>query len=204
MDDWDDDSPRLVENLTRVLRGIRDAALRRELPTLESARQWQRDSMTGLKAPHPDFVGGFRGEPGILERCEVEIGGIDGVKAARVATESRAFEKRVHNVLQALDAAYPPGSPLDADGLDAVLEFAAWAQAQWVRIHPFANGNGRTARLWANGLLMRYDVPPFLRLWPRPNGAYARAGARAMEGDWAPTSALFRALLNEYLGTGTG
>ena len=32
--------------------------------------------------------------------------------------------------------------------------------AEWIRIHPFANGNGRIARLWVNSIAMRYDLRP--------------------------------------------
>jgi hypothetical protein len=31
----------------------------------------------------------------------------------------------------------------------STLLLAAILHGEWVRIHPFANGNGRTARLWA-------------------------------------------------------
>ncbi len=93
------------------------------------------------------------------------------------------------------DARYPAGRELDADGLAAVIDLAAWTHAAWVRIHPFANGNGRAARLWANFLLMRYGLPPVITPRPRPDGGYGAAGARAMMGDWKPTAALFRQLL---------
>ncbi|MFP5232432.1 MAG: Fic family protein [Acidobacteriota bacterium] len=60
--------------------------------------------------------------------------------------------------------------------------------AEWIRIHPFANGNGRTARLWANLVAMRYGLPPSIRLRPRPNLGYREAPARAMHGDcWMPS-----------------
>ena len=81
-----------------------------------------------------------------------------------------------------------------------MIELAGWAHAEWVRIHPFRNGNGRTARLWANALLMRYGLPPFVRLRPRPDGGYGAAGAAAMDGDRQPTVVVFRRMLRELLG----
>jgi hypothetical protein len=80
-----------------------------------------------------------------------------------------------------------------------VIDLSAWAHAEWVRMHPFANGNGRTARIWANAILMRYGLPPAIRLRPRPGGGYGRAGAGAMDGDWRPTAAVFRTMLEEVL-----
>ncbi|MFP5345434.1 MAG: Fic family protein [Actinomycetes bacterium] len=47
---------------------------------------------------------------------------------------------------------------------------------EWVRIHPFADGTGRTARIWVTWLLLRYGLPTFVTLEPRPTDtAYARA-----------------------------
>jgi len=69
----------------------------------------------------------------------------------------------------------------------------------FLRIHPFANGNGRTAWLWANCLAARYGLPPLIRLRPRPNYGYQDAGAQAMLGDWKPTATVFRRLLAAFL-----
>jgi hypothetical protein len=80
-----------------------------------------------------------------------------------------------------------------------VIDLSAWAHAEWVRMHPFANGNGRTARIWANAILMRYGLPPAVRLRPRPGGGYGLAGAAAMDGEWRPTAAVFRTMLEEVL-----
>ena len=194
MANWDEDSPRLRRNLTQVLRDIRDSALRREVPTLAAARKWQRDTMAGLDAPKPESVGRFRGEPGI-EHVRVRVGGSEGAPPADVDKQLEEFEGRLQRTVAALDKRYPVGQELDADGVAAVIDLCAWAHSGWVRIHPFVNGNGRTARLWANALFMRYGLPPVVRLRPRPDGGYGAAGARAMAGDWKPTAAVFRKML---------
>jgi hypothetical protein len=93
----------------------------------------------------------------------------------------------------------PIGKDLNADERDAVIDLCAWAHAEWVRIHPFANGNGRTARLWANFLAMRYGLPPFVRLRPRPDDGYGEAGIKAMRGEWQPTAIVFRRMLRRFL-----
>lgn len=199
MANWDDDSPTLRENLKQVLRGIRDSARRRDVPSVEDARGWQRDTMAGLDVPHKDYVGGFRGEGGKLKHCEVKIGSAHGVPPARVADALKSFETRLRRVIKDLDKSCKPGEEFDADGLAGVLELAAWAHAEWVRIHPFANGSGRTARLWANSILMRYGLPPVVTLRPRPEGGYEKAAARAMHGEWEPMIIVFREMLLTYL-----
>ena len=198
MPDWDADSPQLRKNLAEVLDEIARASLRLEVPTVESARLWQTALLRKLKVPDSRYVGSFRGESG-LEDLQVKVGSHFGVAASEVADALAEFEKKLQALISELDAQIPAGNEPDADQLAAVLDTCAWIHSEWVRIHPFANGNGRTARLWANSIAMRYGLPPFLRLRPRPNSGYAEAGAKAMQGDWIPTAVVFRRLLDEFL-----
>lgn len=122
---WDADSPELRRNLDKVSASIQDDAERRIIPTVATAKAWQKV----------------------------------------------------------------------IDGVSAVIDLAAWAHAEWIRIHPFANGNERTARVWANLLLMRYELPPAVALRPRPGGGYGAAGAAAMRGEWQPTRRVFRGMV---------
>ena len=46
---------------------------------------------------------------------------------------------------------------------------------------------------------MRYGLPPFVRLRPRPDAGYEDDGAKAMQGDWKPTAVVFRRLLDLFL-----
>ena len=198
MPSWDEDSPELRRNLSKVFDEILRTAQRREFPTLASAKRWQSLLMKNLSVPDARFVGAFRGEPG-LEKIQVRVGVHYGVNAAQVAEELAGFERKLHALLRELDAMLPTGQEPDADQLAAVVDLCAWVHAEWVRIHPFANGNGRTARLWANFIAIRYGLPPFIRLRPRPNHSYGEAGAKAMHGDWKPTAVVFRRLLDAFL-----
>ncbi len=74
MVDWDANSPQLEQNLRRVLEAAREAARRRELPSLQSMRRWHAEVHSNLDAPDPRYVGKFRGEPG-LEIVQVHVGG---------------------------------------------------------------------------------------------------------------------------------
>lgn len=197
MADWDEDSPRLRQNLARILEQIADDSSQRKTPTLELARAWQRSFMQGLKVD-PRYVGAFRGASG-LENTGVKVGRFWGAHPSKVAQELREFEQKLQAAVSQFDEALPIGKDLNGDEVDAVIDLCAWAHAEWVRIHPFANGNGRTARLWANFLAMRYGIPPFVRLRPRPDDGYEAAGARAMRGRWEPTAAAFRRMLNRFL-----
>jgi hypothetical protein len=196
MTDWDDESEQLRANLHRVLSGVRRDSRQRVTPTVEAARKWQSDIMHRLTPPEPRYVGRFRGEPG-LEGCEVSIGEYRGAPADHVADELKAFEAKLQKAVEALDGLIEPEQDISADELAAVIDLCAWAHAEWVRIHPFANGNGRTARLWADAIAMRYGLPPFVRLRPRPDDGYGAASAAAMEGRWGPTAQVFRRLIRD-------
>jgi Fic/DOC family protein len=194
MADWDADSPQLRRNLASVGDAIGDSANRRDKPSLDLVREWHRQAMNGLDVPDTAYVGRFRGEPGV--HVDVSIGAAEGVAYQKVKAQLEDFERRMQSAVAALDGHYPDGAQLDTDAIAAVAELAGWAHAEWVRIHPFANGNGRTARMWANFLLQRFGLPPVMRLRPRPQGDYTAAGARAMAGDWRPTVTLILRMLS--------
>jgi hypothetical protein len=163
-----------------------------------SGASYHRSSEAGLTVPDARIVGAFRGERG-LKKIQVRVGVHYGVDAAEVAEDLAGFARKLHALLRELDTMLPADQEPDADQLAAVVDLCAWVHAEWVRIHPFANGNGRTARLWANFIAMRYGLPPFIRLRPRPNFGDGEAGAKAMQGDWKPTAVVFRRLLDALL-----
>lgn len=198
MADWEEDSERLRANIVRALSRARDRALQRNTPTLDDARSGHLQIMRGLAAP-VGVIGRFRGEPG-LEDYDVAVGRHAGVASGEVANALRTFEERLQKAVALLDAWIKPEAALTTEQLSAVLDLCAWAHSEWVRIHPFANGNGRTARLWANALAMRYGLRPFVPVRPRPGKDYAVACATAMDGDWRPAARVFRRMYREAIG----
>ncbi len=195
--DWDSDNPELRQNLAGLLESIEEDARQRKQPTVETARRWQSETMRNLQADDPKYVGAFRGEAG-LEDVQVHVNWVFGVAAPEVADALREFEQHLQSVVAYLDNMVPPDTEPNADQTAAIVAVCAWAHAEWVRIHPFANGNGRTARLWANSLAVRYGLPAFVRLRPRPEGDYDVISEQAMRGDWEPTAAAFLQLLEDF------
>lgn len=137
-------------------------------------------------------MGNFRGDPRHADLIDYEVGvGImlaDGlpekvsVWARDVAAALAVFDADVARAFAHLDSLVPAGRrPQSAEELAAVVALTAEVHGEWVRIHPFANVNGRTARLWAAVIALRYGLPVFVRLRPRPDDvAYARAAKRSM------------------------
>lgn len=198
MADWDEESPRLRDNLRAVLRDIRDEAYQRAPLNLEELRNWHRRIMSGLHTPNLSWIGRFRGEKG-LDNLGVRVGRHRGTAASQVANELTEFEQRLVRVIEHMDSMIAPGSELSTDQIEAVLEVCAWAHSEWVRVHPFANGNGRTARLLANAIALRYGLPPFVRLRPQPNHGYPNAAEASMRGDYQPLVISFHRMLDACL-----
>lgn len=208
---WNDDpagsAPRIQRNLeTLVRRLIAEAALRVP-PAADLARQWHREIFAGVGLPVSYYAGEIRDDdPAFPELVgyEVRVGSRPGVASRRVPDELAGFEERMRRAVGILDAELPPGTrPREAGVLGSAITLCAHAHGEWARIHPFANGNGRIARLWANWCALRYGLPLFVRLRPRPAGRrYARAAADSMAGDHRATVSLFADWLEAELRAG--
>lgn len=196
MTDWDAESDQLHDNLHLLLSAVRRDARARTTPTVNAARLWHQAMMYGLSSPKPEYVGAFRGEPG-LERHGVRVGDHYGVPSRHVAAALASFEETLQTAVAALDELIEPDQAPTVDQVAAVIELCAWVHSEWIRIHPSANGNGRTARLWANSIAMRYEMPAFVRLRPRPDEAYGAAAAEAMTGRRQATVKLFRHMYDD-------
>lgn len=172
------------------------------LPTLADVQQWHRELFKGVRLPVDYYAGEFRdSDPRFPELIdyEVSVGGSRGVAAHAVPAALKSFEAAMQTAASRLDLGIGVGvKPVTISDMNAVVVLAAYAHGEWVRIHPFANGNGRTARLWGNWSLLRYGLPPVLQVNPRlGRGTYADAAKLSMRSDHRP---MFDFILTE-LGT---
>lgn len=214
---WAEDEPadreRIGSNCGRLLAVLAAAAEERLMPTHTDVCAWHRQIYRGCAVPATAYVGYFRGDvahPDLIG-CEVGVGpmlpdGLPekvGVWSAEVASALDRFIEGLHEALEVLDAAVPVGQgPRSVGELHEVIALTAEVHGEWVRIHPFANGNGRTARVWAAFVSMRYSLPVFVQLKPRPGDiAYVRAAYRSMgrppdfSGDHDEAASVFAHLL---------
>lgn len=218
---WDTDAPadlpRIGTNAEALMAEIMASAGKRLMPDLDDARAWHRRLYADCAVPVRGYLGHFRGEPAVRELVGYEVGigrrqrdGYPekvGVWSAELAAALPLFIERVHSGLKRLDAVIAPGDrPATEDGVQAVVALCAAVHGEWIRLHPFANGNGRTARVWANFVAVRYGLPPFVRVKPRPDVfSYALAAHESMgrppefTGDHASMSFVFAKMLRECL-----
>jgi Fic family protein len=80
---------------------------------------------------------------------------------------------------------YVAGSKVNQ--IKKVVFFAAWASHKISYIHPFADGNGRTARLILNFILEKYGLPPII-ITAKVRNRYLKALSQIdTDGDYEPS-----------------
>ena len=206
--EWNEDDPRdlsvIQENLRRILRQILQEAPSRQQPTVALAQGWHSEIYRNVRLPVSYFAGEIRDSDSRFPELfgyEVIIGNHYGAPSRDVPEELANFEAAMRQAVGRLDPILPFGErPASTAELHSVLTLCAYSHGEWIRIHPFANGNGRTARLWANWCAARYGLPAFVRLRPRPEGlGYALAAARSMRGDHNPMIVELARMLDQVL-----
>ena len=91
--------------------------------------------------------------------------------------------------IPALVDAWIRSANADRGDVGALLEHLAKAHAEFERIHPFRDGNGRAGRLALNLLLVRHGLAPAI-VYKRDRAKYLRALDRADRGDEGPLAEL--------------
>ena len=214
--EWDDDDPadatRILANIHRAFLDAEGNAGSRATLTEADLRRWHAIIYQSCTVPSPAYVGRFRGEAHRdLVDYEVGVGQLlpDGIPermglwARDVQAALTTLYQQLDRAFTALDGVVPAGTvPTEVDVLQEVVGVVAAAHGEWIRIHPFVNGNGRIARLLAAHVALRYGLPVFVTLKPRPHDvAYVRAAHRSMgrpplfAGDHTEATAVFAHLL---------
>jgi fido (protein-threonine AMPylation protein) len=193
---WDNDRPadtqRLALNVKTVLRRIVAEAPVRMEPSVAMAQQWHRDLYRGIELPVPYFAGEVRDSDHRFPELfgyEVQVGEHLGVSSIDVPDALAAFENAFTGAVEVVDEQIFEAD-VTGESAELYVTLVAVTHGEWIRLHPFANGNGRTARLWTHWLAARYDLPPLLRVKPRPDDEmYGMAAGASMTGDHTPMRA---------------
>jgi fido (protein-threonine AMPylation protein) len=205
---WDEDPPgsqaQIAANVAQVLTSIAATADVRHLPTVDMARAWHREIYRGVVLPVAYYAGEIRDSDRKLPELdgyEVMVGGFSGAPSASVPEELAHFQDSAQKAASTLDRVIAAGEmPSSNEQLLGVLELCAVLHGEWVRIHPFANGNGRIGRTWANWAALRYGMPPFVAIKPRPEGvAYAAGAFASMHREHHVMTGVFLQMLQVHL-----
>lgn len=185
--DWDEGSiPNKRAGIQRkaVLARVMNSDCKK-LPSAKLVKGWHRDMFDGLVPA--ELIGNFRNldkVPEALREVDVyvddpEFGRIYGVHHDEVLNRVEDFITEFKPEIKEFDQTWRIllGYGLTGFAIDQMIKLAAWAHGEWIWIHPFINGNGRTARLWMNYVFGRYEFPA-VDVRPRPDWPYDRAAAR--------------------------
>jgi fido (protein-threonine AMPylation protein) len=220
---WNDDNlgdaTKISTNCDEVLRKVQHDARTRAGISEHDVREWHRILYQGCAVSSNAYVGNFRGDTAHrdLTDYEVDIGrrlsdGYPekmGMWARDVAPAVTRFFRALDSALTVLDQNISQGTrPQDTAAIGEIITLAAAAHGEWLRIHPFANGNGRTARLIANAIALRYGLPAIVALRPRPAGVqYLMAAQSSMgrppdfQNDHSQAVAAFTMYVRQTIGT---
>lgn len=192
-DFWDDkettpkDTERGTANRAQVLKELIKHALATEALDASRVAQWHKDCFLGLSyvdAADECLLGAYRGTD--HPRLKNMIVGVDRVLGAPphdVNGELEKFFDQLRKRMSGLAFRIKLDQNKSREELRQIAEVAGWAHGEWVRIHPFANGSGRTARLIANWVLVRFRLLPVVGIRPRPEHPYGPAAVTSMRGD---------------------
>ncbi|MEW6279187.1 MAG: Fic family protein [Candidatus Eremiobacterota bacterium] len=113
-----------------------------------------------------DYAGHYRGEAlSCLRTYNVQVGRMKGTPADQVCHSMERLGRLIRKYVGELDASFQrqPGIAR-GDRLVAVTRVAAWMFATFLKVHPYANGNGHIGRIMLAALMHRYGFP--LRSFP--------------------------------------
>ncbi len=190
-DFWDDSETtqkeieRGARNRKQVLADLIRHALSNQALNAACVAQWHKDCFSGLAgASNECFLGAYRGSRHPrLKNMRVVVDAMEGAPAHAVIGELNKFFRQLQDRVSNLEAQIKIDQDKSKNELRRVAELAGWAHGEWVRIHPFANGSGRTARLIANWVLSRFRLLPVVGIRPRPEHPYGQAAVASMRGD---------------------
>lgn len=100
------------------------------------------------------------------------------------ARECDALLELAHKLFAELEQEWAGYSTEEITGL--LAQAIGTLVGEFIRIHPFVNGNGRTSRMLWRAILHRYGVVTGLSLCTRPLEPYSEVMAAAMRGEFVP------------------
>ena len=206
-DFWNDKeaTPENIErgraNRAQVLGKLIEHALSTEPLDASRVARWHKECFSGLSyvsKADECLLGAYRGSAHPrLKNMPVSVGGISGVAPHKVKQELVKFFEQLQTRMDDLVAGIRLDQDKSREELIQIAEVAGWSHGEWVRIHPFANGSGRTARLIANWVLSCFRLRPVVGIRPRPEYPYAPAAVASMSDDHSKITQFIVALLED-------
>lgn len=154
----------IAANVAKIDAEVQAAQGHREQFTLAVPLEWHSRIHEGCTSvPVEYYVGHYRGETYVhLLKTDVSFAHFNGAPAGEVAARLSQLEVQIQATLTRFDAEIASSVEGTKPRLNKLIDELAKHYAGWLRIHPFVDGNGRTARILVNWVLARYWQPLIL------------------------------------------
>ncbi|WAX55543.1 Fic family protein [Jatrophihabitans cynanchi] len=172
---WDDtpaNEKLIAANLATARKAATALGRVGRLPTADDVRDWHIAALSGVRVADSSVVGRFRGEDPGPTTAVAYVGLMAGLAPAGVPKAIHRFFRQLASRVDQLDPRRDEDGGLSDDLYDDVLDLLAWVHGQWVRIHPFVNLNGSTARLLTVSVAAYFGLPLPLPGKPRPTKTF--------------------------------
>ena len=159
---------------------------RQQVPGASAIRSWH-DALFREVAPVRYYAGNVRQDNKrfVCLGTNVTVDGVAGAHYRTVPQLVAEFAVVLHARLSAVELNWTTLS-LD-EKLRRVATIVGTAVGEFIKIHPFLNGNGRTSRLLWRVLLHRLGLPGnWMSVVRRPGPPYGTVMAQAMRGNYVP------------------
>ena len=103
----------------------------------------------------------------------IAFGGMQGVHFRDLPDQLTTWDRQIRGFIADLDRFFDEQSP--TQHADDAVKVAAFTHRELTRMHPFVNGNGRTARLCVNYFAYRYGLQPLVVERDREDPTYIAA-----------------------------
>lgn len=164
-----------------------------EREMIETFRMDQQLSVKDIHRLHRAFLGGIYAWAGVVRSVNISKGGFTFATAYALPEALRKFERQVLRL----------NTPCRSGPLETIAEKIAEVHAEFLLLHPYREGNGRTARLVATLMAYQAGLPGmdfgFVRSRGREFDLYAAAVQAALSGDLKPMEGIVLRALRRAL-----
>lgn len=187
-DAWEHRAPQCFASATSAVTAA-EVAIGSALPVRGTVERWHHEMFVGVP-PIDYYAGNCRGvDPG--KPClaqNVSVGPHAGSPFQQARQHVDQLMTALNAQIQKVEAASPSLPP--DERAKQIAATVGVTIGNFIQIHPFINGNGRTSRLLWRVLLRRFNLPAQLSVVKRPDAPYDVVMAAAMLGNFAPCIAM--------------